>query len=276
MTSFRAAVVVVAACSLVGCVRPCVTNRDCDDGAFCNGEETCVAERCVAGTTPNCDDGLACTRDLCVEQQRRCVSSAPDLDDDGVGAASCLDADGEPLGSDCDDNNPEVFAGNVERCTLNDIDNDCDPTTLGGRDLDGDGFESAVCHNDLPDGGENRGTDCNDIDETIHPGQAEVCNYRDDNCNGQVDEGVSSIRFKDDDNDGWGTGPGAQGCVVPFTSHLGTDCDDSNPAIHPGQFRCLGPQGAQYELCTVDGGFVTGTCPGQSCRPQPNGTGFCL
>ena len=30
----------------------------------------------------------------------------------------------------------------------------------------------------------------NDTDRTIHPGAKEMCNYKDDNCNGRVDEGV--------------------------------------------------------------------------------------
>jgi hypothetical protein len=40
--------------------------------------------------------------------------------------------------------------------------------------------------------------ECNDNDNSIYPGAIEVCNGKDDDCNGQVDEGFS----EDEDNDG--------------------------------------------------------------------------
>jgi len=47
-------------------------------------------------------------------------------------------------------------------------------------DADGDGFTSIDCG----------GTDCNDQTAAVHPGASEECNGRDDNCDGQTDEGV--------------------------------------------------------------------------------------
>ena len=65
----------------VGDVCECVTAADCDDGLFCNGDESCVGEACQPGTDPceplfcdeggdtcfaecaadaDCDDGLWC------------------------------------------------------------------------------------------------------------------------------------------------------------------------------------------------------------------------
>jgi len=46
-------------------------------------------------------------------------------------------------------------------------------------DADGDGYGVGCA----------AGNDCNDHDPAIHPGAAEVCNFKDDNCNGLVDEG---------------------------------------------------------------------------------------
>ncbi len=55
----------------------CLQDSDCDDGAFCNGTETCVDTACVAGSPP-CSEAQVCDEDndRCVE----CISSA-DCDD---------------------------------------------------------------------------------------------------------------------------------------------------------------------------------------------------
>lgn len=44
----------------------CLGNGDCDDGQFCNGEETCVNNECVAGTDP-------CPGQVCDENNDVCV-----------------------------------------------------------------------------------------------------------------------------------------------------------------------------------------------------------
>lgn len=268
---------VVVVVALSGCPKPCQTDVECDDGLLCNGTELCVANKCAAGAPKVCDDSIACTTDTCSEDLRRCVSTVVDADGDGHGAASCLNQRGDALGDDCDDTNNHRAPGFLEVCDVGQVDEDCDVTTLGGIDSDRDGYIDSRCANVTADGGLNRGTDCDDAKEAVHPGQAELCNYADDNCNGTIDEGVASIRYKDDDHDGWGTGAGITGCITPGTSDVGTDCDDTNPAMHPGEFKCVTGNAQQYDLCTVDGGFARGVCGQQgSCRPQPNGLALCF
>src|ERR1039457_7011855 len=46
------------------------------------------------------------------------------------------------------------------------------------EDRDGDGYGRGCA----------RGPDCNDQDPLVHPGQKEICNFRDDDCNGDVDD----------------------------------------------------------------------------------------
>src|SRR5438552_2145020 len=58
-------------------VTSCNENADCDDGAYCTGEETCVNHACLAGTPVTCDDGIPCTNDVCVEAARECRSLPP-------------------------------------------------------------------------------------------------------------------------------------------------------------------------------------------------------
>ena len=48
---------------------PCTGDAECDDGAYCNGAETCAAGRCAAGAPP-------CATDMvCVETGDRCASA---------------------------------------------------------------------------------------------------------------------------------------------------------------------------------------------------------
>lgn len=63
----------------------CVADADCDDGAFCNGVESCSGGACQAGAPVNCDDGVACTIDTCDEAADACDHEALDLAcDDGA------------------------------------------------------------------------------------------------------------------------------------------------------------------------------------------------
>ncbi len=54
------------------------------------------------------------------------------------------------------------------------------PACPDGVDNDGDGYGEGCP----------AGPDCDDTAENVHPGAIEMCNYIDDNCNGQKDEGV--------------------------------------------------------------------------------------
>ncbi len=179
----------------------CTTDAQCDDGLFCNGTERCEAGACVMGATVRCDDGIDCTVDGCSEVTRACVSRVPDADLDGAGDRACIDAAGAPLGTDCADDDANRFPGNTEVCDAAAHDEDCDDTTLGAPDADGDGSDDARCCN-----GTTCGDDCNDTRADIHPGATEVCNFVDDDCEGDVDEDVLVTGFVDADRDGFGDG----------------------------------------------------------------------
>ena len=117
-----------------------------------------------------------------------------------------------------------------------------------GRDADGDGF--------TPIQG-----DCNDGSAAIHPGAAETCNGIDDNCNGQIDEGLPQIAFfRDADGDRYGDpNSPVQSCSRPagyVTNN--TDCNDSDPILNPGQIW--------YKDADNDG-FSDGTTAASCTRP---------
>ena len=227
----------------------CDVDADCDDRRACNGVETCVASQCMAGAPVLCDDGIACTVDACLEEVRGCAYLAPDLDGDGYGAISCLDAEGNAVGDDCDDADADRFPGNVELCDPEGRDEDCDFSTRGGLDEDRDGFESAACCNPTEGGGTTCGDDCNDAVALVNPRGIEVCNLRDDDCDGMDDaaEGLTLSLYVDADRDGYGDGsaPRTEACVsqAGFSVNDG-DCDD-RPTV--GVARSPG----QPEFCDV-------------------------
>lgn len=200
--------------------------RACDDGLYCNGAERCdpSAESadeagCVRGAPPcgesACDDVAdACDVDCAI----------PDADGDGDPALACG-------GGDCNDADPRVSSTRTEVCDEENLDEDCDPGTVGGRDLDGDGSIDARCCN-----GSACGTDCDDARPNVNPTTTEVCDGFDNDCDGSIDEGVLVTFYRDADGDDFGTPIEMRvGCTAPDGfARTSTDCDDTNAGRNPG------------------------------------------
>ena len=209
---------------------------DCDDAdasAFPGAQEACD------GLDQDCDG---------VVDNGVLATWYADADGDGVGDAAtaieaCEAVDGQiSTAGDCDDTRADVFPGAPEAC--DGADNDCDGSTDEDgaspwyADADGDGFgdpasEDVTCA--PASGWISVGSDCDDGDATSFPGATEVCDEEDNDCDGTVDEDVTTTWWADLDGDDHGGGALAQEACAQPAGYVASadDCDDAAAGVNP-------------------------------------------
>lgn len=91
-------------------------------------------------------------------------------------------------GTDCDDRDGRRYPGNPEVGDTLGVDEDCNGTTIGGVDIDGDEYDDVRIFNWVNGRVTKRGQDCDDHKANVNPRSVEACNNKDDNCDGFIDE----------------------------------------------------------------------------------------
>ncbi len=222
-----------------------------DDATDCDDTEAAVnpaADELCDGVDNDCD--------LFVDEDD--ALDAPtwyaDADGDGFGdpdlpSAACAAPSGTVAdATDCDDAVAAVNPDATEIC--DGVDNDCDgavdeddasDASSWYADADGDGYgdagsTTAACS--VPSGYTADDTDCDDGDAAVSPGDDELCDGIDNDCDGDVDEDSAvdaATWYADADGDGYGdAGSTAVACSAP-SGHVSddTDCDDTTADAHP-------------------------------------------
>ncbi|MCP3065178.1 hypothetical protein LXT21_41035 [Myxococcus sp. K38C18041901] len=228
--------------------------------------KACAAPPQHVASSSDCDDTRNTTHpgapEVCDLRDNNCDGAVDegvqttfyrDVDGDGHGVPTattlaCTRPNGySAVSDDCNDtgpNGPRMYPGAVEVC--DGLDNNCNFDTDEGvksnffRDADGDGYGNplVVVVACSAAGHVSNNQDCDDSRSAVRPGATEVCDGRDNNCDGAVDEGVLNAWYPDADGDGVGT-TNETFRVLACTAPPGyvnskVDCHDGNATVKPG------------------------------------------
>ncbi len=230
-----------------------VTEADLDGDGYLEGDDCDDNDASIyPGATETCD-GIDNDCDGNVDEEVTDTFYV-DADGDGFGdPENTVEGCDAPLGSvpngnDCDDSEPTMFPANTEVC--DGLDNDCNGTidedipSVWYLDADGDGYgdSTQMAETCLPEAGYiAESGDCNDSDPAAFPNAEEVCDSIDNNCDGDIDEGLLTLYYVDADLDGYGDNITIEACEMTEGLTLtGGDCDDADSQSNPGEDEVCG------------------------------------
>ena len=278
-----------------GALATFVVDADGDGhGSAAAGAERVEACAPPAGYVPSaddCDDGAGSVHPGAYD---RCDGEVDDdcsgEVDDPPGGCACEDGETRtcPFPGACAASRQLCVAGIWAGCGLmaqeeicgNEVDEDCDGAVDDGCDCGGD---VRVCGSDV--GTCERGVQrCTTAGwgpcEGEVPAEPETCNDADDDCDGEVDEGLRVTCWADGDGDGfaWATARAVERCGA--SCPMGTtdrdpgvepDCDDDDGAAFPGQTRYFPfPHGGSFDW-NCDGEIEADVPETQACELAAGG-----
>lgn len=207
------------------------------------------------GVDQNCDVQELCYIDMDNDGYRPDgISTIVSADIDCLDSTEAVSTD--PTG-DCNDSVASVNPGVAEIC--DGIDNNCNSSTDDNLIAPANTLQQGVCAGSTQScTGVGGWVDNYSGIATYEPNTETTCDTLDNDCDGTADETLTTAYYQDADTDTYGNPSVSQAvCSQPAGYVLdGTDCNDSNAAVHPGAIE-LAADGVDQncdaqELCYVD------------------------
>ena len=230
--------------------------------------QACVAPAGYVAAAGDCDDANADVSEgateICNGEDDNCDGSVDEGDaapttwyadadsdrfgDDETTTDACTQPEGYvAAGGDCDDASATVHPGATEVC--NDADDDCDGEPDDGAvdklqwwdDADNDGFGAGDPTLSCYAPGDTwvlQPGDCDDTTDARYPGNTEVCDELDNDCDTNVDDDAvdANTWYRDADADTYGwADTSVKSCAAPAGYVADADdCDDLAASAYPG------------------------------------------
>ena len=180
--------------------------RDIDNDGFGDPDAAIAACEAPGGYVDNggdCDDTAPSTYPGAAASDSK-TACMRDFDYDGYGEMS--PPEGVAAGSDCDDADSRLYPGGAPK----------DSKTACMRDQDLDGYGDASPASAAAEAG----SDCDDADATIHPGAEELCDEKDNDCDGEIEPGVTVTESFDKALSGWSVNGSAEHVLSSGSGYL--------------------------------------------------------